>query len=99
MTYWDKRQQNQQRYIEQNLKDDKAFNAKLEKYYERTIAEINRDIKSELYSFAVRDGISYAEAKKKVSKADTALYKKEAAEVVRHAKELRKQGKRVSYAD
>ena len=61
--------------------------------------EINRDIKSELYSFAVRDGISYAEARKKVSKSDTALYKKEAAEVVRHAKELRKQGKRVSYAD
>ena len=58
-----------------------------------------RDIKSELYSFAVRDGISYVEARKKVSKADTALYKKEAAEVVRHAGELRKQGKHVSYAD
>ena len=47
----------------------------------------------------MRDGISYAEARKKVSKADTALYKKEAAEVVRHASELRKQGKHVSYAD
>lgn len=98
-TYWNDRDKARFEYIRQNLADDKAFNASLEKYYQRTIDAINKDIQSELQSFATRDGVSLAEARKKVSKADIRQFETEAEKVVKEADKMRKKGKRVSYSD
>lgn len=98
-TYWNNRDKERFEYIRQNLADDKAFNASLEKYYQRTIDAINKDIQSELQSFATRDGVSLAEARKKVSKADIRQFETEAKRVVKEADQMRKKGKRVSYSD
>ncbi len=98
-TYWNDRDKARFEYIRQNLADDKAFNANLEKYYQRTIDAINKDIQSELQSFATRDGVSLAEARKKVSKADIRQFEAEAKRVVKEADQMRKKGKRVSYSD
>lgn len=98
-TYWNDRDKARFEYIRQNLADDKAFNASLEKYYQRTIDAINKDIQSELQSFATRDGVSLAEARKKVSKADIRQFETEAKKVVKEADKMRKKGKRVSYSD
>lgn len=98
-TYWNNRDKARFEYIRQNLADDKAFNASLEKYYQRTIDTINKDIQSELQSFAARDGVSLAEARKKVSKADIRQFEAEAKRVVKEADRMRKKGKRVGYAD
>lgn len=98
-TYWNNRDKARFEYIRQNLADDKAFNTSLEKYYQRTIDTINRDIQSELQSFATRDGVSLAEARKKVSKADIRQFEAEAKRVVKEADKMRKKGKRVSYSD
>ena len=97
--YWNNRDKARFEYIRQNLADDKAFNASLEKYYQRTIDAINKDIQSELQSFAARDGVSLAEARKKVSKADIRQFEAEAKRVVKEADQMRKKGKRVSYSD
>lgn len=97
--YWNNRDKARFEYIRQNLADDKAFNASLEKYYQRTIDAINKDIQSELQSFATRDGVSLAEARKKVSKADIRQFEAEAKRVVKEADQMRKNGKRVSYSD
>lgn len=97
--YWNNRDKARFEYIRQNLADDKAFNASLEKYYQRTIDAINKDIQSELQSFATRDGVSLAEARKKVSKADIRQFETEAEKVVKEADKMRKKGKRVSYSD
>lgn len=98
-TYWNNRDKARFEYIRQNLADDKAFNASLEKYYQRTIDAINKDIQSELQSFATRDGVSLAEARKKVSKTDIRQFEAEAKKVVKEADQMRKKGKRVSYSD
>lgn len=98
-TYWNNRDKERFEYIRQNLADDKAFNASLEKYYQHTIDAINKDIQSELQSFATRDGVSLAEARKKVSKADIRQFETEAKRVVKEADQMRKKGKRVSYSD
>ena len=98
-TYWNDRDKARFEYIRQNLVDDKAFNASLEKYYQRTIDAINKDIQSELQSFATRDGVSLAEARKKVSKADVRQFEAEAKRVVKEADQMRKKGKHVSYSD
>lgn len=98
-TYWNNRDKERFEYIRQNLADDKAFNTSLEKYYQRTIDAINRDIQSELQSFATRDGVSLAEARKKVSKADIRQFEAEAKKVVKEADKMRKKGKRVGYSD
>lgn len=98
-TYWNNRDKARFEYIRQNLADDKAFNVSLEKYYQRTIDAINKDIQSELQSFAARDGVSLAEARKKVSKADVRQFEAEAKRVVKEADQMRKKGKRVSYSD
>ncbi len=98
-TYWNDRDKARFEYIRQNLADDKAFNASLEKYYQRTIDAINKDIQSELQSFAARDGVSLAEARKKVSKTDIRQFEAEAKKVVKEADQMRKKGKRVGYAD
>lgn len=98
-TYWNDRDKARFEYIRQNLADDKAFNASLEKYYQRTIDAINKDIQSELQSFATRDGVSLAEARNKVSKADVRQFEAEAKKVVKEADQMRKKGKRVGYAD
>lgn len=98
-TYWNNRDKERFEYIRQNLADDKAFNASLEKYYQRTIDAINKDIQSELQSFAARDGVSLAEARKKVSKADIRQFEAEAKKVVKEADQMRKKGKRVGYSD
>lgn len=97
--YWNNRDKARFEYIRQNLADDKAFNESLEKYYQRTIDAINKDIQSELQSFAARDGVSLAEARKKVSKADIRQFETEAKRVVKEADQMRKKGKRVSYSD
>lgn len=98
-TYWNDRDKARFEYIRQNLADDKAFNTSLEKYYQRTIDAINKDIQSELQSFATRDGVSLAEARKKVSKADVRQFEAEAKKVVKEADQMRKKSKRVSYSD
>lgn len=98
-TYWNNRDKERFEYIRQNLADDKAFNASLEKYYQRTIDAINKDIQSELQSFAARDGVSLVEARKKVSKADIRQFEAEAKKVVKEADQMRKKGKRVGYSD
>lgn len=97
--YWNNRDKARFEYIRQNLADDKAFNASLEKYYQHTIDAINKDIQSELQSFATRDGVSLAEARKKVSKADIRQFEAEAKKVVKEADQMRKKGKHVSYSD
>ena len=97
--YWADRIAKDQKWQEQQLKNDAAFNQRLQEYYDQAIVQINKDIDNQIDSLARRDQVSYVEAQKAVSLTDIADYETEAKKVVQEANRLRAQRKHVTYND
>lgn len=97
--YWADRIAKEQKWQEQQLKNDAAFNQRLQEYYDQAIVQINKDIDNQIDSLARRDQVSYVEAQKAVSLTDIADYETEAKKVVQEANRLRAQRKHVTYND
>lgn len=97
--YWADRIAKEQKWQEQQLKNDAAFNQRLQEYYNQAIVQINKDIDNQIDSLARRDQVSYVEAQKAVSLTDIADYETEAKKVVQEANRLRAQRKHVTYND
>lgn len=97
--YWADRIAKEQKWQEQQLKNDAAFNQRLQEYYDQAIVQINKDIDNQIDSLVRRDQVSYVEAQKAVSLTDIADYETEAKKVVQEANRLRAQRKHVTYND
>ena len=97
--YWADRIAKERKWQEQQLKNDAAFNQRLQEYYDQAIVQINKDIDNQIDSLARRDQVSYVEAQKAVSLTDIADYETEAKKVVQEANRLRAQRKHVTYND
>lgn len=97
--YWADRITKERKWQEQQLKNDAAFNQRLQEYYDQAIVQINKDIDNQINSLAQRDQVSYVEAQKAVSLTDIADYETEAKKVVQEANRLRAQRKHVTYND
>lgn len=97
--YWADRIAKERKWQEQQLKNDAAFNQRLQEYYDQAIVQINKDIDNQIDSLAQRDQVSYVEAQKAVSLTDIADYETEAKKVVQEANRLRAQRKHVTYND
>ena len=97
--YWANRIAKEQKWQEQQLKNDVKFNQQLQEYYNQAIVQINKDIDNQIDSLARRDQVSYVEAQKAVSLTDIADYETEAKKVVQEANRLRAQRKHVTYND
>ena len=65
--YWEKRELD---HIKAMKKVDDSYNAKLEKHYQSTLDDIQAQINDFYVRYANKDGISLAEAKKKVATED-----------------------------
>lgn len=92
--YWKKRAQQEQAWINQNLKNDDKFNQQLQSYYDRAIADINKTIDAEYDKFQDPET-----ARKAVSQMDVQAYQNTAKQIVAKAEQMRKDGKTVTYGD
>lgn len=97
--YWRDRDKAEREWQKSMLKADGRFNDQLKRYYNRAIADINKDIDAQFTSLAKRDGTTIQEAKRAVEQADITDYEQEAQKLVEEARLLRAQGKKVHYSD
>lgn len=97
--YWQERAKKEREWQEQQLKNDVAFNQKIQAHYEQAIANINRDIDADFNQLAVRNKATLEEARKAVSKADIKAYQLEAKQVVQQANKLRAAKKTPTYSN
>ena len=84
--YWRAREEAQRA---KNITDEAVINAKMQKIYDRMRANIATEIDSFYEKYALSEGISIAEAKKRVSKLDIKAYEAKAKQYVKMA-ELRR---------
>lgn len=87
--YWRTREDTQAIITEQTMD---RFDAEVQTIYESMIAECEKEIQSFYQKYADNQGISIAEAKKRVSAMDVKAYEKEAERLVK-TKELTKKAK------
>lgn len=81
-------------WITQNLANDEQFNRHLNQYYRQTEYNIEKIIDQEIVNLE-KHNIS----RQTVNNVDVEAYQREAKKVVEEAKQMRKAGKHVSYAD
>ncbi|MDN6326662.1 MAG: phage head morphogenesis protein, partial [Alkalibacterium sp.] len=79
--YWAKRNEELER-IRQQFNTDAQYNKELERIYTRAQREIDKEIQAELTSFATRDEVSMAEARRRVDKMDVEAFKEKAKRYV-----------------
>lgn len=97
--YWSKRKSDEEKWILQNLKNDKKFNELIDRYYSEVIENMNDQINRELMSYAKKNGISLADAKKTIKATDIHKFEKEAKDIVSEARTIFKEKGSVSYSD
>lgn len=71
-------------YIEQNINNDLAYSQRLEELYRETAANIETEIMAQYMRYAGKEGLTMAEARKKVSKMDVEAFAKKAEEYVKN---------------
>ena len=81
LTYAGYRQQ-QMKYIEQSLKDDRKMKREMGKIYKSSLDDIQRHIDADIMKFADKEGVSMAEAKKIISKTDVENFQSTAKKYV-----------------
>ena len=78
--YWRKREEEQLKHY---ITDEKAYEAEIKRIYEKMLDECTAQINTFYATYASKEGISLAEAKKRVSKADIAAYERKAKRYVK----------------
>lgn len=79
-TYWKNREEEQRK---KNIKDEAEYAKEIEKIYANMMDEIQKEINGFYARYAKAEGITIAEAKKRVSKMDIDAYSRKAAQYVR----------------
>lgn len=97
--YWAKREQNERKWIDDNIKNDKDFDKVLEQHYNKLADDIMSKINNEYLSLAKNSGYTMADAQAKVKAADIAKFETEAKSLVKQAREIYKANGKVEYAD
>ena len=77
--YWQRREKEA---LKNRIEDEKEYQKRIEKIYERMIRESTNEINAFYARYASKEGISISEAKKRVSKIDIAEYEKKAQRYV-----------------
>lgn len=77
--YWTKREAEHQR---KRIRDEKAYNAEIRKIYENMADIATKEINGFYSRYASKEGITLAEAKRRISTADIAEYAKKAEKYV-----------------
>lgn len=79
-TYWKNREEEQRK---KNIKDEAEYAKEIEKIYANMMDEIQKEINGFYTRYAKAEGITIAEAKKRVSKMDIDAYSRKAAQYVK----------------
>lgn len=79
-TYWKNREEEQRK---KNIKDEAEYAKEIEKIYVNMMDEIQKEINGFYTRYAKSEGITIAEAKKRVSKMDIDAYSRKAAQYVK----------------
>lgn len=69
--YWREREEEQRKH---NIQEEKAYSQEIERIYRQMMNEIEIQINNFYTRYATKEGITYAEAKKRVSKLDIQTY-------------------------
>ena len=78
--YWKKREEAQKR---KNITDEKEYDKKIKQIYEDVLDNVQKEIDAFYGKYAKAEGITIAEAKKRVSKLDIEQYERKAERYVR----------------
>ena len=98
--YWNKRKAAERKWIAENLKNDEAFNARIQEYFDKALTGIQKDIDSEFAKYAAYSNDSMAGARRAVMAEDVKAYQSEAKQIVEDAQKLyKKKGSPLTYAD
>ena len=98
--YWNKRTAAERKWIIENLKNDEAFNIRIQTYFDKSITNIQKDIDSEFAKYAAYSNDSMAGARLAVMAEDVKAYQSEAKQIVDDAQKLyKKKGSPLTYAD
>lgn len=79
--YWEQREAEALRRYQ---KDEKAYNKQLDQIYQNMLDEIEEEINAFYGKYAAKEGITIAEAKRRVSKLDIAAYERKAKKYVKN---------------
>lgn len=85
----------EKKWINQNLANDEQFNQLLAKYYQRAIKNIDSELEHELLNIKKGDLLN----QEVVKATDVQQFQDKAKKIVEQANQIRKAGKRVTYAD
>lgn len=98
--YWNKRTAAERKWIAENLKNDEAFNARIQEYFDKALTNIQKDIDSEFAKYAAYSNDSMAGARRAVMAEDVKAYQSEAKQIVEDAQRLyERKGSPLTYAD
>jgi SPP1 gp7 family putative phage head morphogenesis protein len=97
--YWQKREAEERKWIESNIKTDKDFDRFLQEHYDTLLDGINKDISEQYTRYAKREGYTLAEARKKVAQEDVKAFSNQAKKLVAKARDIFKRKGKVEYAD
>jgi hypothetical protein len=97
--YWQKREAEERKWIEGNIKTDKDFDKFLQEHYDTLLDSINKDISDQYTHYAKREGYTIAEARKKVAQEDVQAFSNQAKKLVAKARDIFKKKGKVEYAD
>lgn len=78
--YWRRREE---AALKHYIKEEAAYDREIRRIYENQLSEIQTQINSFYGKYATKEGITIAEAKKRVSKLDIAAYERKAARYVK----------------
>jgi SPP1 gp7 family putative phage head morphogenesis protein len=97
--YWKQRDDAEKKWMEQNLKDDAAFNKVIERHYQTALDGIQAKLNAEYARSAGKEGLTMGDVVGSVSRAEMAAYEKEAKELVAQSRKLFKAKGHVDYSD
>lgn len=97
--YWKQREQDEQDWINENVKNDDDFNEHLQEYYQELIDRINKDISNQLIQYAEAEGVNLSKARQRVSDEDVKAFENKAKSIVKKAEKIRKRKGFVSRSD
>ncbi|MBF7112600.1 minor capsid protein [Pediococcus pentosaceus] len=97
--YWKQREQDEQDWINENIKNGQDFDKLIQKYYDSLLQNINKDISEQYIRYAKRESYTLSEARKKVSQEDINAFSSEAKRITAKARTIQKKKGKVEYAD
>lgn len=81
--YWSARERANQLHIKEMIAKGADYDKAISAFYNASLTEINKEIASFYVKYATSEGLSLAEAKRKVSKMDVKAYEAQAAQYVK----------------